>query len=44
MVETTIPNAATTIYKSVQGIIKAFPKIFKDPKTAVATIGKGVMR
>ena len=44
MVETIIPNAAETIYTSVQSIIDNFPEIFKDPKAAVFRIGKAVLR
>ncbi|XP_045156811.2 uncharacterized protein LOC123523186 [Mercenaria mercenaria] len=38
-----IPQAAEQIYESVQGIIRALMKIFKDPKTALSDIGKGVI-
>ena len=44
IVETTIPNAAETLYTSTTSIIENFPQIFKDPKTAVAKIGKAVTR
>ncbi|XP_060567959.1 uncharacterized protein LOC132726631 [Ruditapes philippinarum] len=38
-----IPQAAEMIFESAQMILRAFMKIFKDPKTALADIGKGVL-
>ena len=43
-VKTIIPNSAKDIFKSASGIIEIFPTLFKDPMTAVARIGKGVVR
>lgn len=38
-----IPQAAEQIFEAAQGIVKGFMNIFKDPKAALAEIGKGVI-
>jgi len=43
IIKVIIPQAAEQIFESIQGIVKGFMNLFKDPKTSLFNIGKGVI-